>query len=94
MKSHEIIKKLNELFTEKEEVGETEIECLIDYRTENGLPPFTPEELAEAEKTCKENRQRGEELINAMEDLCYKYHDLTGNWPVKNEFGYRERWLG
>ena len=42
MKPNEIIDELNNLLRELEDVGETIIDCVIDAREDEGLPPMTP----------------------------------------------------
>jgi len=82
MKPYEIINALNELLHELDDLGETVIDCVIDAREEDGLPPFTPEELSAAEAECDRNGQKSDEIWDKINELRYEYQEQTGESPV------------
>ena len=82
MKPREIVDKLNELLREEEDIGETVIDCVVDTREEEGLPPFTPEELLAAEAECDENGKKSDEIWSKINDLRFEYEWQTGKRPI------------
>lgn len=82
---NEIIDALNECATEIEDAGEWIIDCVIDRREEEGLPPFTPEELAAAEAECSRVGETVSAIEGRISDLCLDYLCLTGKYPHYDE---------
>lgn len=96
MSKSEIIDELNCLCRELDAVDCDIIEAVVDAREDEGLPPFTPEEYAEAEKQCDENGQLKESLWDKIHALCNEYNIMTGKWPVYKDgiiAGYREPYM-
>jgi hypothetical protein len=93
-KAAEIIDRLNELAAEKEDLGYYIIECVVDQREDEGLPPFTPEELAEAAAECDRKADIVTAIEAQMDDLQEDYYLLTGKFPhyyeATNRYG--ENW--
>ena len=85
MTEREIIDALNECAADKEDAGEWIIDCVIDQREEDGLPPFTPEELATAEAECDRIADIVIAISEKMESLRLDYILLTGKDPHYNE---------
>ena len=81
-RKQEIIEELNNLCAEEEDIGETFIDVVIDAREDEGLPPFTPDELAKAKKTCDENADKMIALESREHELQNEYFLLTGKYPV------------
>lgn len=85
MTEREIIDALNECAAEIEDAGEWIIDCVIDQREEDGLPPFTPEELAAAEAECGRVGETVSAIEDRISDLRIDYFALTGKYPHYNE---------
>lgn len=84
-----IIDKLNQCAAEIEDAGETFIECVIDARADEGLPPFTAEELATAKAECDRNADTVTDLEAEMDSLRLDYFGITGSWPHYSDFTNR-----
>ena len=82
----EIIDELNELAFERENVGEHILAVVVDSREDEGLPPFTPEELDAARKECDANCDKVTAIEKAMDELCEEYRSITGKSPYYNEW--------
>ena len=80
-----IIDDLNECAAEMEDAGEWNIECVIDQRADEGLPPFTPEELAKARADCDRVADIVQNLEQKMDDLLSAYYDIAGRPPYYSE---------
>ena len=85
MTEREIIDALNECAAEIEDAGEWIIDCVIDQREDDGLPPFTPEELAEAQAECDRVSEKVTALYDRIQELIGEYHILTGKIPYYYE---------
>ena len=81
MNAQQIIDRLNEISAELDDVGESIIDCVVDTRADDGLPPFTPEELAEAEAECNRNAETEVALWTENHCLQEDYFLLTGKYP-------------
>lgn len=90
-RKQEIIGELNELSAEYDDIGETFIECVIDMREDEGLPPFTEEELSFAQALCDENAEKANHIDNKMAELMTEYFIITGKYPVSYGFPLRYR---
>lgn len=77
----DIIDELNELCAEKENAGEYIIDCVVDQRADDGLPPFTPEELAAAEAECGRVLSVVKAIVEKIDALREKYYELDGKYP-------------
>ena len=90
----EIIDRLNELAAEIEDLGDYIIDCVVDQREDEGLPPFTPEEYAEAAAECDRKADIVTAIEAQMDDLREDYYLLTGKLPhyydATNRYG--ENW--
>lgn len=81
MTADEIIDALNECAAEIEDAGEYILECVIDIREDDGLPPFTPEELEHAKADCDRIAAKVTALEAKMDDLLRQYYALEGKSP-------------
>lgn len=81
MTEQEIVDALNECAAEIEDAGEWIIDCVIDARADEGLPPFTPEELEAATAECDRIGNKVQEIENRMDDLRLQYFELCGKGP-------------
>ena len=81
MTADEIIDALNECAAEIEDAGEYILECVIDIREDDGLPPFTPEELETAKADCDRIAEKVTALEAKMDDLRRQYFALEGKAP-------------
>lgn len=86
MKPNEIIDEMNDLLRELEDVGETIIDCVIDAREDEGLPPMTPEEYALAVEECDRNAEKANAIDQRISDLRIDYKTETGEWPHYIDF--------
>ena len=84
-RKQEIIDRLNELESARNDVGEYIIECVMDTREDEGLPPFTPEELKEAEEECDRNADILQRIEDEQHGLMEEYFLLTGKSPVRTD---------
>lgn len=96
MTIYEIIDALNECAAEIEDAGDWIIDCVIDMREEDGLPPFTPEELKRAEAECDKNAEKVSAIEEKMDALREDYFGLTGKYPhyyeATNRYGVNFSW--
>lgn len=81
-RTHQIINELNDLLRELDDVGETIIDCIVDCRADEGLPPLTPEEYAAAEAECDANAERAEAIWDSIHALQGEYYELVGEYPI------------
>ena len=84
-RENEIIDELNELAFERENTGDYILAVVVDSREDEGLPPFTPEELDAARKECDENCDKVNAIEKAMDKLLEEYRSITGKSPHYNE---------
>lgn len=81
MNERDIINALNECACEIENAGEYIIDCVIDQREADGIPPFTPGELDEAKAECDRIGEKVAAIEKKMQDLKTDYFMLTGKYP-------------
>ena len=77
----EIIKELNELAWEIDDLGLEPLDHIIEAREEEGLPPLTEDELAAAQKEIDAKIDRANEIDAKIEDLRIESFQLMGKWP-------------
>ena len=75
---------INTSTAERENVGEHILAVVVDSREDEGLTPFTPEELDAVRKKCDENCDKVTAIEKAMDDLCEEYRSITGKSPHYN----------
>lgn len=81
MTEWEIIDALNECASEIEDAGEWNIEVVTDALEDEGLPPFTPEELAAATEECDRIFDKVKSISDRMDELQAEYRSITGKSP-------------
>ena len=77
----EIIDELNDIERDIEYAGEYIIDVVIDMREDEGLPPFSPEELAAATAECDRIGDKVQALEDRQRELMQEYFDLVGCAP-------------
>lgn len=78
----QIINELNDLLRELDDVGETIIDCVVDSREDNDLPPLTPEEYSAAAAECAANAEKAEAIWDRIHGLQDEYDNLVGEYPI------------
>lgn len=79
--ANEIIDDMNDVLADIEDAGETFIDVLVDAREDEGLPPYTPEQIDILQKQCDENADKVTALEHRLDDLRYEYLDAFGKFP-------------
>ena len=99
-----IIGEMNDLCAEKEEIeGYCYIDCVIDDREDEGLPPFTPEELKAAEEECDRRladvmaiEEKIDKLDDEYREIAHKYgfsvYPKYNGWINRYQEGGNFRW--
>ena len=96
----EIIDEMNDLCADSEEIERyCYIDCIIDDREDEGLPPFTPEELKAAEEECDRRLAEVMAIEEKIDKLDYEYREIAdkygfSTYPKYNSWSqrYDEGW--
>lgn len=78
---NDILRELELLSQEFDELGPTFIRVVVDSREDDGLPPFTPEELAAAKAECDRNADEANRIEQRMDELQEEFFAITGRYP-------------